>query len=240
MIEAARAGAAAREASRRKICALARAWARSTGSRLKDYKSATAAFEVCVSLDPRRHRAAPRSWQRALSAVGAADTYDKAVKEYRYPDERDTGLRNADGGLHRRRLRRLLLEMQASTTAPGASPRRWSYLRKADPEEQQFFDQYRPKGFVRARALTEELWRRNIYHPDEDRYISAIFAGRQPGGRRRARQGAQGLGAEAQGQARPRHRPAAVQQGVQLREPGGSTYSGTEDAIEARVTQGSG
>jgi len=50
-------------------------------------------------------------------------------------------------------------------------------LRKADPEEQQFFEQYRPKGFVRARArLTEELWQKNIYHPDEDRFVSHILA----------------------------------------------------------------
>jgi hypothetical protein len=50
------------------------------------------------------------------------------------------------------------------------------FLRKADAEEQQFFEQYRPKAFTRAKArLTEELWR-NIYHPDEDRYISAVFA----------------------------------------------------------------
>jgi hypothetical protein len=50
------------------------------------------------------------------------------------------------------------------------------FLRKADAEETQFFEQYKPKAFSRARArLTEELWR-NIYHPDEDRYISAVFA----------------------------------------------------------------
>ena len=51
-----------------------------------------------------------------------------------------------------------------------------AFLRKADAEEQQFFEQYKPKGFVRAKArLTEELWK-NIYHADEDRFVSHIFA----------------------------------------------------------------
>jgi hypothetical protein len=51
-----------------------------------------------------------------------------------------------------------------------------SFLRKGDPEEQQFYEQYKPKVFTRARArMTEELWKL-VYHADEDRYISAIFA----------------------------------------------------------------
>src|SRR5256885_13167007 len=33
------------------------------------------------------------------------------------------------------------------------------------------------KGFVRAKArLTDEMWAKNLFHPDEDRYISNIFA----------------------------------------------------------------
>ena len=142
-------------------------------SRLKDYKSATAAFEVCVTLDPdavARHQILAELYQ-----VSGPDTYDKAVKEYRYlvKSTQDFGQMS----VYMKTLRRLLLEMRQYDRA-------WCvtstlvYLRKADPEEQQFFEQYRPKAFVRARArLTEELWQRNIYHPDEDRYISAIFGG---------------------------------------------------------------
>ena len=142
-------------------------------SRLKDFKSATAAFEVCVTLDPdavARHQILAELYQ-----VSGPDTYDKAVKEYRYLVKSTQDLGQIAG--YMKTLRRLLLEMRQYDRA-------WCvastlvYLRKADPEEQQFFDQYRPKAFVRARArLTEELWQRNIYHPDEDRYISAIFGG---------------------------------------------------------------
>ena len=72
-------------------------------------------------------------------------------------------------------LRRIFMEMRQYDRAfcVGAA---MVFLRKADAEETQFFEQYKPKAFSRARArLTEELWR-NIYHPDEDRYISAVFA----------------------------------------------------------------
>ncbi len=141
-------------------------------SRLKDYKSAMAAFEVAVSLDK---DALPRHQILAeLYQMSGPDTYDKAVQEYRFlvRSTQDFG----EMALYLKTLRRLFTEMQLHD-------RSWcvtaalAFLRKADPEEQQFFDQYRPKGFVRARnRLTEELWQKNIYHPDEDRFISHIFA----------------------------------------------------------------
>jgi len=50
-----------------------------------------------------------------------------------------------------------------------------AFLKKADPEELQFYEQYKPRGFVKAKnPMNSETWR-NIYHPDENRYISAIF-----------------------------------------------------------------
>jgi hypothetical protein len=50
------------------------------------------------------------------------------------------------------------------------------FLRLADPEEQRFYEQYKPKGSVRAKArLNEELWQKKIYHPAEDRFISQVF-----------------------------------------------------------------
>ena len=72
-------------------------------------------------------------------------------------------------------LRRLFMEQ-------GQVDRAWcvaaaaSYLRKADAEERQFHDQRKPRTFTRARGrMTEEMWML-AYHPDEDRYVSAVFA----------------------------------------------------------------
>src|SRR6185503_14050954 len=42
-------------------------------------------------------------------------------------------------------------------------------------EELQFYEQYKPKGFVRAKSrFTDEIWRK-VFHPDQDRYVSAIY-----------------------------------------------------------------
>jgi hypothetical protein len=52
-----------------------------------------------------------------------------------------------------------------------------TYLQRADAEEQQFFEQYKSKGLVRAKAkLTDEMWAKYLYHPDEDRFVGNIYA----------------------------------------------------------------
>jgi golgin subfamily B member 1 len=141
-------------------------------SRLKDFKAATAAFEVCVSLDPDavgRHQILAELYQ-----LSGPDAYDKAVKEYRHlvKATQDFG----QMATYLKTLRRLFMEMRQYDRAWCVAAA-LAFLRKADPEEQQFFDQYKPKGFARARArLTEDLWQKNIYHQDEDRYISHVFA----------------------------------------------------------------
>ncbi|HVX96230.1 MAG TPA: tetratricopeptide repeat protein [Polyangia bacterium] len=141
-------------------------------SRLKDFKAATAAFEVAVQLDPDsagRHQILAELYQ-----LSGPDTYDKAVAEYRHLVK--TAPDFAQMAAHMKTLRRLYMEMRQYDRAWCVTSA-MAFLRKADPEEQQFFEQYRPKGFARARArLTEELWQRNIYHADEDRYISHVFA----------------------------------------------------------------
>jgi hypothetical protein len=141
-------------------------------SRLKDFKSATAAFEVAVSLDPdalARHQILAELYQ-----LSGPDAYDKAVKEYRHLVKTTQDL--GQMAVHMKTLRRLFMEMRqydkAWCVAAAAS-----FLRKGDAEETQFYEQYKPKVFTRARArLTEDLWQKNIYHPDEDRYISHVFA----------------------------------------------------------------
>ncbi|HVZ74315.1 MAG TPA: tetratricopeptide repeat protein [Polyangia bacterium] len=141
-------------------------------SRLKDYKSATAAFEVCVQLDPEgtaRHQILAELYQ-----LSGPESYDKAVGAYRHlvkvaPDF-------AAMAVPMKTLRRLYTEMRQYDRAWCVTAA-LSFLRKADGEEQQFYEQYKPKGFARARSrLTEELWQRNLYHPDEDRTISHVFA----------------------------------------------------------------
>ncbi len=139
-------------------------------SRLKDYKSATAAFEVCVQLAPEataRHQILAELYQ-----LSGPESYEKAVAAYRtlIKSTQDVG----QMAVYLKTLRKLFMEMRQYDRAFCAGACSCTCARPI-AEETQFFEQYRPKAFTRARArLTEELWR-GVYHPDEDRYISAIF-----------------------------------------------------------------
>jgi hypothetical protein len=51
-----------------------------------------------------------------------------------------------------------------------------SFLKKADAEEQQFFEQYRTRGMVRAQArIDNERWLKDLFHPDESVYVGKVF-----------------------------------------------------------------
>jgi hypothetical protein len=51
-----------------------------------------------------------------------------------------------------------------------------AFLRKADEEEQRFFEDYRPHGMIQVKSrLDNEAWVRNLFHKDENLYIGKIF-----------------------------------------------------------------
>ena len=141
-------------------------------SRLKMYREAAEAFEVCVRLEPDnvgRHQILAELYQ-----VQGPECYDKAIREYRLlitrakdPTDMVTSLKT---------LRRLYAELGkydqvwcvASTLA---------YLKQADAEELRFFEQYRSKGLARVKSrLTEENWQKQLFHINEDRFISLVLA----------------------------------------------------------------
>lgn len=50
------------------------------------------------------------------------------------------------------------------------------FLKKADGEEQQFFEQYRTRGMVRAQArLDNERWIKDLFHEEESVYVGKVF-----------------------------------------------------------------
>jgi len=108
-----------------------------------------------------------------LYQLSGPETYEQAIKAYRQLIKSTTDF--GQMAAHLKTLRKLLMELRqydkAWCVAAAAS-----FLRKGDAEETQFYEQYKPKVFTRARArLTEDLWKL-VYHADEDRYISAVFA----------------------------------------------------------------
>jgi len=141
-------------------------------SRLKMYREAAEAFEVCVHLEPDnvpRHQILAELFQ-----VQGPECYDKAIREYRLLIARAKDPKDMVSSL--KTLRRLYAELGkydhvwcvASTLA---------YLKQADAEEMRFFEQYRGKGLARVKSrLTEENWQKHIFHPNEDRYVSAVLA----------------------------------------------------------------
>jgi tetratricopeptide (TPR) repeat protein len=51
-----------------------------------------------------------------------------------------------------------------------------SFLRKADAEEQQFFEDYRPQGMIQVKSrLDNEQWVRNLFHEEENLFVGKIF-----------------------------------------------------------------
>ncbi|MGH7283348.1 MAG: hypothetical protein ACRELY_17615, partial [Polyangiaceae bacterium] len=51
-----------------------------------------------------------------------------------------------------------------------------AFLKKADAEEQQFFEDYRPRGMIQVKSrLDNEQWVKNLFHKDESLYLGKIF-----------------------------------------------------------------
>jgi tetratricopeptide (TPR) repeat protein len=77
-------------------------------SRLKDYKAAIAAFEVCVQMDPEavaRHQILAELYQ-----LSGPETYEQAIKAYRQLIKSTTDF--GQMAAHLKTLRRLLMELR--------------------------------------------------------------------------------------------------------------------------------
>jgi tetratricopeptide (TPR) repeat protein len=136
-------------------------------TRLKEVKAAAQAFEVAAQLEPdnkTRHQILAELY------VAAGPEYaEKAVAEHM------TMLKAEPFKIDSyKALRKIYMDSHQYDKA-------WcicntlTFLKKADPEETQFYETYKPKGFVRAKQrISDDLWKK-IFHPEEDRYVSAIF-----------------------------------------------------------------
>ena len=136
-------------------------------SRLKAYSSAIAAYEVAQQLDS--SNTGRREILAELYVLSGPDQADKAVEQHMLmlkdePFKYDSY----------KALRRIYHETQQYDKT-------WcicntlAFLKKADQTELEFYEQYKRRDFVKAKArMTEETWRK-VNHPDENPYVSAIF-----------------------------------------------------------------
>nr|HEX4312425.1 tetratricopeptide repeat protein [Kofleriaceae bacterium] len=142
-------------------------------SRLKHYQSATQAYEISQQLDP-KNELRPDGTDRAeilaeLYLVAGPDYTDKAVQQHMLM------LRNEPFKYDSyKALRRIYMDAHQYDKT-------WcvcntlAFLKKADPDELQFYEQYKPRGLVKAKnVMSQDTWAKMV-HPDESRYISAIF-----------------------------------------------------------------
>jgi tetratricopeptide (TPR) repeat protein len=138
-------------------------------SRLKEHRNAIDAFEMATKLDPANTQR--REILAELYILGGPDYAQRAVAEHMTLIRRDAFRVDSY-----KALRKIYMETNQYDKA-------WClcqalvFLQRADAEETQFFEQYRQKGFVRAKArLTDEMWAKNVFHQEEDRYVGAVFA----------------------------------------------------------------
>jgi len=51
-----------------------------------------------------------------------------------------------------------------------------AFMKKAGEEEQRFFEDYRPQGMLPVKGrLTDQIWTKQVFHADENLYVSKIF-----------------------------------------------------------------
>jgi tetratricopeptide (TPR) repeat protein len=145
-------------------------------TRLKDYPSAIAAFEVAAGLDPESIER--RQILAELYRLAGPEAYPKAVAEQRAILQRAATAADMAGSL--KIMLRLYVEMGALDEAHAVAAV-LALAGRADTDERALYEQYRPRGVVRAHGrLTEDLWQRLLYHPDEDKGLSQMLATLSP------------------------------------------------------------
>jgi tetratricopeptide (TPR) repeat protein len=136
-------------------------------TQLEDVEMAATALEVAVSLDPTNVQ---RREQLADVYVAAGPTHqEKAIAEHQW-----LVAQNPDRLPSYRALAKLYGDV-------GAYDKLWcvaatlSFLRKAEPHLQTFYETHRPRELRAARRpFNDDTWLK-VVHPEEDRFIDAIF-----------------------------------------------------------------
>ncbi len=136
-------------------------------SRMGNFSAAAEAFRMASGLDPNnldRHKILAELYMMI------PDQWESAVEEHQYLIRKNPYRVDSY-----KALRKIYFDTRQYDKA-------WclcatlSFLKKADSEEQSFFEQYKTKGIIRAQArLDNERWIKDLFHPEEDLYIGKIF-----------------------------------------------------------------
>jgi tetratricopeptide (TPR) repeat protein len=143
-------------------------------SRLKHFQSATQAYEIAQQMDPKNEMRADGTDRAEILAelylVAGPDYTDKAVQQHMLM------LRNEPFKYDSYKALRKIYMDSHQYDKTWCVCNTLAFLKKADPDELQFYEQYKPRGLVKAKnMMSNETWGK-LVHPDESRYISAIMA----------------------------------------------------------------
>ncbi len=134
--------------------------------RMQVMGEAIEAFKMAAATKPEE----PIEHQILAELYEAQERYDEAIEEQRYLLQSEP--LKVDGY---RSLYRLYLFKQTYDEA-WCQAAAMAFLRQADAEEQQFFEDYRPKGMLQVTGvLSPEHWMKHLFHKDENPYISKVF-----------------------------------------------------------------
>jgi tetratricopeptide (TPR) repeat protein len=134
--------------------------------RLKDMTSAIEAFKMATRFKPDE----PVERQILAELYEATEQTEAAVGEHALVLQRDPMRVDPYRSLYKLYLR--IHEYDRAWCMCAAM----AFLRKADEEEQRFFEDYRPRGMIQVKSrLDNEAWVRALFHKDENLYIGKIF-----------------------------------------------------------------
>ena len=134
--------------------------------RLQQTDSAIEAFKMASTNKP--DAVVVRQILAELYEVG--ERWDEAIAEQRVILESDPLKIDPYRSLYR-----LYLQKQAYDEA-WCLAAAMAFMKKADEEEQRFFEDYRPQGMLAVKGrLSDQVWLKHIFHADENLYISKIF-----------------------------------------------------------------
>ncbi len=141
-------------------------------SRMQDYKSAAAAFEVASKLDPddvTRHIKMAELYER-LMADSPTEYVDAAVREHQILIASEPFRYESYHALFNIYTRANAVDKAYCLASVLA------FLKKATPEEEAYVAEHKRGDFVMARQrLSEETLRRHVFHPDQDLYLTGIL-----------------------------------------------------------------
>ncbi len=142
-------------------------------SRLKQYDEATGVFEIAQQMDPDnglRNGTDRAEILAELYVLAGGDNAGKAVEQHTRMLRRDPFKYDSYKALAR------IYKATQQYDKLWCVCSTLKFLKKADADELQFCEQYKPRGLVKAKnVMSTDSWAK-LAHPDENRYISAIFA----------------------------------------------------------------